>query len=187
MHPSFVDLAALQKVQWIFPPTSSLIKYYHLHSAKLGKTAEGINDSPRIKQQLSNRKRRSLWRLDRMDPRYLSDREMFSNPSLPGTLWTRRALHHCFRHLKIVPMQFQDAFLEFHGAQDPLIPPPAQRLTPHHRCLSVPLCVTALTPGVHIYVADWIIWLIWAVCLLLKYLRIHSNVTTSIYYLLNQI
>lgn len=90
-----------------------------------------------------------------MDPRYLSGREMFSNPSLPGTSQTQRALHHCFRHLRIVLMQFQDAFLdEFHGAQDPLIPPPAQRLTAHHRCLSVPLCVTALTPGVHIYMAE---------------------------------
>lgn len=52
--------AALQEGQWIFLPASLLIKYYHLHSVKLGKTTDGINDSPRIKQQLSKRKRKSL-------------------------------------------------------------------------------------------------------------------------------
>lgn len=44
-HPSLVDLAALFKVQWFFPPTSFLMKYYDLHSVKFGKTTEGINDS----------------------------------------------------------------------------------------------------------------------------------------------
>lgn len=60
LHSSFVDFAALQKGQWIFLPASPLIKYYHLRSVKLGKTTDGINDSPRVKQQLSNRKHRSL-------------------------------------------------------------------------------------------------------------------------------
>lgn len=87
-YPSFVDFAALLKVQWFFPPASSLVKYYHLHSVKFGKTTEGINDSHWIKQQLRKRKHSSLWKLDHMAPRYLSDREMFLNPSLPGTLQT---------------------------------------------------------------------------------------------------
>lgn len=56
LHPSFVDLGALPKVQWIFPPASSPIKYY-LRSVTWGRATEGINDSLRIEQQLCNRKR----------------------------------------------------------------------------------------------------------------------------------
>lgn len=148
LHPSFVDLAALQKVQWIFPPASSLIKYYHLHSVKLGKTTEGINDSPRIKQQLSNRKHRSL-KIGSHGSQVPFRQGDVLKPLSPWDFANQfpRPLCHCFPHLKIVLMQFQDAFLnEFQGAQALLIPPPAQRLTPHYRCLSVPLCVIALTP-----------------------------------------
>lgn len=81
LHHSFVDLAALQKLQWIILPSpSSPVKYYHLHSVRAGKTTEGINDSPRIQQQLCNRRDRSMWRLDHTDSRSLSDRDMFWRP-----------------------------------------------------------------------------------------------------------
>lgn len=127
LHPSFVDLAALQKVQWIFPPASSLIKYYHLPSVKLGKTTEGINDSPRIKQELGNSKHRSLQIGLPGSQGPFSQGGAFKS-LCPWELANQlpRALHRCFPHLPVVLMQFQSAFLD--EFEDLLIPPPAQRL-----------------------------------------------------------
>lgn len=140
----FVALAALLKVQWFFPPTSSLMRYYHLHSVKFGRTTEGINDSHWIKQQLRKRKHSSLWRLNHDSQVPLRQGDVFE----PLSPWDfanlpLRILHHCCPHLKSVLMQFQNAFLDgFQGAQELLVPPLAQRLAPTwttFRCLPASL------------------------------------------------
>lgn len=141
-HASLVDLAALLKLQWLFPPASSLMKYYHLHSVKFGKTTEGINDSHWIKQQLRKRKHSSLENWITWLPGTFQTGRCFWTPLSMGLgKSVSQGSASLFPHLKIVPMQCQDAFLdEFQGAEDLLTPPLAQRLAPHHRCLPASLC-----------------------------------------------